>query len=206
MALGPAQQLHHPGRSRRGRAGADRRGRIRVRPCRKTRKTRQIFNIFAYALGHSQSIINGTGKPFVSAAPIRWIRVSDATVQRLAPTGGEGHANAVTSASSGAQYRLDWPGRCTSFGAYSGPRSSYAARVRQTVLRPTPRTCMIRDSGILRSRAARMWARLTSRAMCSPWIGFPPPLHVPVCAVEVQFGASLGLLGYEMLAVIMLHS
>src|SRR3972149_4852460 len=43
--------------------------------------------------------------------------VSSATVQRLAPCGGEEHAKAVTCASSGAPYRLGWPGRSTSHSA-----------------------------------------------------------------------------------------
>src|SRR5487761_1933828 len=94
--------------------------------------------------------------------------VSRSTVQRLAPCGGEEHAKAVTCASSGAQYRLGWPGRSTSRSAYSSPPSRYAARVRQIAVRPTPSTSMIWASGILRSRAARIWARLNSRAMCSP--------------------------------------
>src|SRR3990167_4995697 len=98
----------------------------------------------------------------------RACRVSNATVQRLAPAGGEEHANAATCASSGARYRLGCPGRCTSLSAYSSPPSRYAARVRQIAVRPTPSTCMIWHSGILRLRAARMWARLNSRAMCSP--------------------------------------
>src|SRR3990170_6004696 len=94
--------------------------------------------------------------------------VSNATVQRLAPCGGEEQAKAVTCASSGAQYRLGWPGRSTSHSAYSSPPSRYAARVRQIAVRPTPSTSMIWPSGICRSRAARIWARLNSRAMCSP--------------------------------------
>jgi hypothetical protein len=43
--------------------------------------------------------------------------VSNATVQRLAPWGGEEHAKAAICASSCARYRLGWPGRPTSYSA-----------------------------------------------------------------------------------------
>src|SRR4030042_580979 len=101
-----------------------------------------------------------------------WFRaaaVSRATVQRPAPSGGAEHANAATWASSSVWYCLGLPGRGASWRANSSPPCKYAARVRQIAVRPTPSTAIIWLSGTFWSSAARMWARLISRAMCNPF-------------------------------------
>src|SRR6266403_849738 len=105
--------------------------------------------------------------PFIDA----WRRaasVSSATVQRCAPVGGVEQASAVTCASASARCCFGLPGRASSWSANSRPPCRYAVRVRHTAVRPTLRTSMICCSGNLRSSAARIWARLNSRAMCKP--------------------------------------
>src|SRR6202158_4972315 len=94
--------------------------------------------------------------------------VSSATVQRCAPEGGWEQASADTCASTSASYRLGLPGRASSWSAKSKPPSRYAERVRQMAVRPTFRISMICCSGSLESSAARIWARLNSRAICRP--------------------------------------
>src|SRR6266853_1943602 len=94
--------------------------------------------------------------------------VSSATVQRCAPGGGSEQASAVTCASASAWYVLGLPGRGSSWSAKSSPLVRYAARVRHTAVRPTLSTSMICRSGSFLSKAARMWARLNSRAICRP--------------------------------------
>src|SRR5450759_983621 len=94
--------------------------------------------------------------------------VSSATVQRRAPDGGSEQASAVTCASACAGYRLGLPGRASSWSAKSTPPCRYAERVRQMAVRPTLRSSMICCSDTLESSAARIWARLNSRAMCRP--------------------------------------
>ena len=94
--------------------------------------------------------------------------VSSAIVQRCAPGGGTEQASAVICASASASYCFGFPGRASSCSAKPNPPSRYAARVRQIAVRPTLKTCMIRGSGIFRSSAAKMCARLNSRARCSP--------------------------------------
>src|SRR5260370_12818797 len=105
---------------------------------------------------------------FISA----WRRaasVHTATVQRCAPEGGSEQASAVTCASAPASYRLGLPGRASSWSAKSRPPSRYAVRVRQMAVRPTLRISMICCSGSLASSAARICARLNSRAICRPF-------------------------------------
>src|SRR5580700_984453 len=94
--------------------------------------------------------------------------VSSTTVQRCAPEGGSEQASADTCASTSASYRLGLPGRASSWSAKSKPPSRYAERVRQMAVRPTFRISMICCSGSLESSAARIWARLNSRAICRP--------------------------------------
>src|SRR5437762_2420455 len=94
---------------------------------------------------------------------------SSANVHRVAPTGGAEQAKAAICASTSVPYWRGLPGRASSCSAYSKPLSRYAARVRQMAVRPTPNTAMIGVSGTPRSRAARIWARLTSRAECQPF-------------------------------------
>src|SRR5208282_2176412 len=91
---------------------------------------------------------------------------SKTKVQRLAPGGGAEQAKAVICASTSVSYWRGLPGRATSCRAYSRPPCKYAARVRQMAVRPTPNTSMIWASERPRSRAARMCARLNSRAEC----------------------------------------
>src|SRR5882672_490049 len=94
---------------------------------------------------------------------------SSANVQRVAPTGGAEQAKAAICASVSVPYWRGLPGRASSCSAYSKPRSRYAARVRQMAVRPTPKTSMICTSETPRSSAARICARLTSRAECQPF-------------------------------------
>src|ERR1019366_8103464 len=94
---------------------------------------------------------------------------SNPSVQRLAPSGGVEQAKAVICASTFVAYCRGLPERSTSHSAYSTPPSRYALRVRQMAVRPTPRTEMIWASGIPRSRADKICARLTSRAWCKPF-------------------------------------
>jgi hypothetical protein len=70
---------------------------------------------------------------------------------------------AVTRAWASVSYCSGRPGRATSNTAKSMPPCKYAARVRHTAVRPIPRTPMIWDSAIPRSRQDKVWARLTSR-------------------------------------------
>ena len=93
---------------------------------------------------------------------------NNSSVQRVAPSGGSEQAKAVICASTSVSYSLGLPERATSHTAYSTPPSRYALRVRQMAVRPTPRTSMIWASGIPRSRADKVCARLTSRAWCNP--------------------------------------
>ena len=92
-----------------------------------------------------------------------------ADFQRVAPAGGAEPAKAEILASTSAPYWQGLPGRATSRSAYSAPPSRYAARVRQMAVRPTPRTAMIWDSGMPRSSADSMCARLTSLAWRKPF-------------------------------------
>src|SRR3989338_6829832 len=94
---------------------------------------------------------------------------SNSSVQRRAPAGGSEQAKAVICASTSVSYSRGLPERATSHTAYSTPPSRYAFRVRQMAVRPTPRISMIWDSGIPRSRADKICARLTSRAWCKPF-------------------------------------
>ncbi len=94
--------------------------------------------------------------------------VSSAIVQCCAPGGGAEKARALISASASAVHRRGFPGRASSCRAKSSPPCRYDARVRQIAVRPTFRTCMITGSGIFRSSAAKMCARLSSRARCKP--------------------------------------
>src|SRR3989338_9049708 len=93
---------------------------------------------------------------------------SNSSVQRLAPSGGSEQAKAVICASTSVSYSRGLPERATSHTAYATPPSRYALRVRQMAVRPTPRTPMIWASGMPRSRADKICARLTSRAWCKP--------------------------------------
>src|SRR5450759_120935 len=93
---------------------------------------------------------------------------SNSRVQRLAPSGGSEQAKAVICASTSVSYSRGLPERVTSHTAYATPPSRYALRVRQMAVRPTPRISMIWASGIPRSRADKICARLTSRAWCKP--------------------------------------
>jgi hypothetical protein len=103
---------------------------------------------------------------------------SKAKVQRLAPGGGAEQAKAVTCTSTSVSYWRGLPRRATSCSAYAKPPCRYAARVCQIAVRPTPDTSMIWASDRPRSRAARIWARLNSRAECMPLARSAP---VPRC-------------------------
>ena len=86
------------------------------------------------------------------------------TVQRELPAGACEPASAAIRASVSVSYLGGRPVCCTSRRARLRPPSRYAARVRHTVIRPTPSTAMICDSAMCWSKASKMCARLTSRA------------------------------------------
>ena len=94
---------------------------------------------------------------------------SNSSVQHFAPVGGSEQANAEICASTSVSYCCGLPERATSRSAYSAPPSRYAMRVRQMAVRPTPSTAIIWVSGMPRSSAERMCARLTSRAWRRPF-------------------------------------
>ena len=94
---------------------------------------------------------------------------SKPSVQRLAPAGGAEQAKAVICASTSVSYWRGLPGRATSCRAYSTPafqirrprapdgRSSHAQHLHDLGFRDP------------RSSAAKICARLTSRAWCKPF-------------------------------------
>jgi hypothetical protein len=99
----------------------------------------------------------------------RAARCNSSSVHRFAPAGGAEQANAVIRASTSVWYRRGLPGRCMSTTAWPKLPSKYAARMRQIIVRLTPSTFMICASGTCRPNTARIYARLTSRAMCQPF-------------------------------------
>ena len=103
----------------------------------------------------------------------RATRSNSTIVQRCFPVGGVEHANAVTRACASVSYWRGRPERSPSKSARPTPPCKYAARVRQTAVRPIPSTVMIWDCATPRSRQDNTCARFTSRDWCSPLARIP---------------------------------